>query len=214
MRRRPTEKSGKISDGGIREEDQQLLLTTLTMDLIVGRLSPQLEHAASTACQRRGLRYSDSYRSCAENIGRFDIFNLATLDIFHEHIFRLDGLPNTEGSIAKTRFRNLPFYVFDIWLPVDFEPTPDPEISEGTMRIPLLSCQGLLRDLEEIRKRSHMSLGSKPEGYDCMRENPAEFYRSKITLSDNSMMVQWVWMGLRDAAELALNDSAPLLAVE
>ena len=47
-----------------------------------------------------------------------------------------------------------------------------------------------------------------------MRENPAEFYRSKITLSDNSMMVQWVWMGLRDAAELALNDSAPLLAVE
>src|SRR5438876_12149686 len=101
------------------------------MELTVGRLLPHLEVAASSALRQRGLTYPENWRSCPKNLLSLDIFNLATLDVFHRHVFQLDDLPNGEESIGKTRFHHLPFYVLDIWVPLDFEPTPEPERNDG-----------------------------------------------------------------------------------
>lgn len=184
------------------------------MNLIVGRLDARLERAAAVAFQDRGITFPEHWRTCPKGMATFDIYNLATLNVFHEHIFLLDGLPNVGESIARTRFRHLPFHVFDVWLPADFQPTPDPEIRDGEWQVPLLSCQGLLRDLELIKHSSDVGLGSTPEGYDLMRESPREFYRSKISLKDKNTMIQWIWRGLYDAAQLAVDQSVPLLAAE
>jgi hypothetical protein len=51
------------------------------------------------------------------------------------------------------------------------------------------------------------------QGYDLMRSNPKEFYRSRIHL-DEASIIRWIWKGLHEAAELSLANSAPILAAE
>jgi hypothetical protein len=56
-------------------------------------------------------------------------------------------------------------------------------------------------------------LGDVPIGYELMRSNPKEFYKSKITL-DNTTLMRWIWKGLHDAAELSIANSVPVFAAE
>jgi hypothetical protein len=79
----------------------------------------------------------------------------------------------------------------NVWLPFDFEPTPQPEISDGHWPVPLLSSHRLLSELNEIQRLSDLGLGNLPTGYEVMRSNPKEFYRSKIKL-DNTTLMQWI----------------------
>jgi hypothetical protein len=173
------------------------------MDLLVGRLVPPFDEAAASAFGRRGLRYAPEWHTCAENIARIDIFNLASVNEFLGYASR----------IQEKKFKQLPFCVYNVWLPVDFEPTPQPEISDGHWPVPLLSSYRLLIELHEIQRLSALDFGKEPSGYDLMRSNLKAFYRSKITL-DNTTLMRWIWRGLHDAAELSIANSVPILAAE
>jgi hypothetical protein len=65
-----------------------------------------------------------------------------------------------------------------------------------------------------VQKRSKLKLGAAPKGYDKMRENYRAFFRSNFELSDKNAVIQWVWLGLRDAAQLGLDHSAPVFGAE
>jgi hypothetical protein len=60
---------------------------------------------------------------------------------------------------------------------------------------------------------SDLGLGNVPSGYELMRSNAKEFYRSRVTL-DNTTLMRWIWRGLHDAAELSIANSAPVFAAE
>jgi hypothetical protein len=67
--------------------------------------------------------------------------------------------------------------------------------------------------LNEIQRLSDLGLGNVPSSYELMRSDPKEFYRSKITL-DNTTLMRWIWRGLHDAAELSISNSVPVFAAE
>ena len=183
------------------------------MDLLVGRLVPPFDEAAASAFGRRGLLYAPEWHTCAENIARIDIFNLASVNEFLEYAKRLENLLDGTSRTQDKKFRQLPWYVYDVWLPFDFEPTPQPEMSDGHWPVPLLSSHRLRSELNEIQRLSDLGLGNVPTGYELMRSNPKEFYRSNITL-DNTTLMQWIWRGLHDAAELSIANSVPVFAAE
>ena len=174
---------------------------------MIGRLISPFGEAAVTAFDRRGMRYPPEWSNCAENIARIDIFNLASVNVFLEHARKIADLS------AGMKFRHLPTHIYDVWLPSDFEPTTEPEISDGHWPVPLLSSVRLLTELDEMRRFSHLDFVNVPSTYELMRNNPREFYRLDIRLDENAV-TQWIWFGLRDAAELSLRNSAPVLAAE
>ena len=114
---------------------------------------------------------------------------------------------------AGAKFRHLPTHAYDVWVPFDFEPTAEPEISDGHWPVPLLSSIRLLAELDQVRGLSPLDFGNVASSYELMRNKPREFYGSNIRL-DNNAVTQWIWYGLREAAELSVRNSAPMLAVE
>jgi hypothetical protein len=174
------------------------------MDLEVGKLDARFEEAATHALQPRGLIYSAEWRGCPPRIASFDILNLASVCAFLEYVA---SLPGTKGYV------HMPTHSFDIWLPIDFEPTAEPELSDEGWPVPLLSSYRLLKELEEIQRIASLKLGDAPAGYDLMRSNPREFYKSDVTL-DETAMLQWIWKGLYDTAEMSIARSAPVFAAE
>jgi hypothetical protein len=177
------------------------------MDLLIGRLISPFAEAAANAFERRGVRYPPEWSNGPENLARIDIFNLASVNVFLEHARKIaDQSPGTT-------FRHFPTHVYDVWLPFDFEPTTEPEISDGHWPVPLLSSIRLLAELDQMRRLSHLDFGKVPSSYELMRNNPREFYKSKIRLDEN-VVTQWIWYGLREAAELSLCNSAPVLGAE
>jgi hypothetical protein len=171
------------------------------MDLLIGRLISPFAEASASAFARRGFTYAPEWNRCGDNIARIDIFNLASVDIFLNYASRV------------TKFKHLPTHIYDVWLPFDFEPTIQPEISDGHWPVPLLSSIGLAAELDEIRRLADLDFGEALGGYELMRNNPREFYRSEIKLDEN-VLIRWIWTGLREAAELSVRNSAPVLAAE
>ena len=176
------------------------------MDLLIGRLISPFAEAASSAFERRGVRYRPEWSNCPENIARIDIFNLASVNVFLEHARKI-------ALSASMKFRHFPTHIYDVWPPSDFQPTTEPEISDGYWPVPLLSSIRLLTELDQMRRLSHLDFGKVPSTYELMRNNPREFYKSDIKLDENAL-TQWIWFGLREAAELSLRNSAPMLAAE
>jgi len=64
-----------------------------------------------------------------------------------------------------------------------------------------------------MRRLSSLDFGNMPSGYELMRNNPREFYRSDTRLDENAV-IQRIWYGLREAAELSIRNSAPVFTAE
>lgn len=179
-------------------------------NLKVGRLSEKYEKAAAEAMKRLSASDSELWRSFAGQPTDISLFNLATVCLFTDHVAKLEGFADSGAAMDRTRFRHLPWWQTSIWLPVDFQPPQDPAMDIGGWPIFLGSCQALLSELAEVQKISAMNLGAIPEGYAKMRNDYKSFMRSDFTLSDERSLIQWVWRGLHDGAELAMS-GAPLM---
>ena len=128
------------------------------MDLVIGRLISPFGEAAATAFDRRGMSYSPEWSNCSENIARIDIFNLASVNVFLERARKI------ADPSAGTKFRHLPTHIYDVWLPSDFEPTTEPEISDGHWPVPLLSSIRLLTELDVCCANFHSGLNAMTDG--------------------------------------------------
>jgi hypothetical protein len=67
------------------------------------------------------------------------------------------------------------------------------------------SCMALLRELRELQELS--------QGYEEMRADIRRFYSSNATLQlADADCVRWVWLALRDGAEMAIKENMALWA--
>jgi hypothetical protein len=184
------------------------------MDLDIGRLPEEMHKGAVAALQRLRVIDASGWQETSEQMATISLLNLASVCCFTDHVARLESFADSAEALEHTRFRHLPWWETSIWLPVTFQPPSEPAMKIDGWPVFLGSGQGLLSDLAEIRRLSDMSLGETPDGYDKMRADYGAFMRSRFELSDNRSVIQWVWRGLHDGAQLALSRSAPMLGVE
>jgi hypothetical protein len=159
-------------------------------------------------------------RVSTENLGWIDappeiaeltLLNLATVVLFLDYVAKLEGFEDSTRGEDRSRFRHLPWCVDCIWLPIRFAEPKVPLMKDRGFPVFLGSCQTLLDELQEIRSISKIALGDAPSGYDFMRSDFKAFYRSKFELEDEAAMTQWVWRGLYDGVQTAIEHSAPLI---
>jgi hypothetical protein len=78
--------------------------------------------------------------------------NVAALDLFKSYAAQLEGFTGPDAT-DKTTYRNLPWWLQSVWLPIEFDPPKDLASDEGD---PLFggSCVQLLSELAEIASLS------------------------------------------------------------
>jgi len=138
--------------------------------------------------------------------------NVASVFEFLRHVVQCEGVADEAagfraGETGKSRYGNMPWWEHSIWLPVELRSgnlQADPTIFVG-------SCVALLRELRDLQDRSPLRLGSAPPGYQEMRADIRQFYRSTNDLHlTEEDCVRWVWLVLRDGAELAMTQNTAL----
>ncbi len=131
------------------------------------------------------------------------LLNLATLVFFTNYVLQLQGL--TDRKRSRSRFKNLPEWETNVWLPtpLDFRP-PDPR-DRGIF---IGSALDLRDELDEIRRLSDLGLGELPPGYEDMRAGHA--LPVSFKLAEDRDCIRWVWRGLWDGADLAVRNTAPM----
>jgi len=182
------------------------------MDLEIGRLDQELEDSVAAGLERIGVPASADWRRPVHST-TISLLNLASVCLFTDYVARLEGFANSAAALGHTRFQHLPLWQMSIWLPVLFQPPREPTISTEGWPVFLGSCQCLLAELAEIQQLSEMELGATPDGYEAMRADYIAFVRSGFALRDDRSIIQWIWRGLHDGAELAIRDSVPLLGM-
>lgn len=182
------------------------------MDLTVGKLPDDLEKSASAAIKSLGIVSSDAWRHCGTDLATISLFKLSSVVLFLRHVAKLESLDNTIDPVDQTRFRQLPWWEQSIWLPIPFDRPLNPEMQSDLWPTFLGSSQRLLADLAEVRTLSDAELGVTPPHYELMRRDDPQFWQTDLQLTEYNV-IQWVWKGLSDAAELSVRESAPILAL-
>jgi hypothetical protein len=184
------------------------------MDLTIGKLPEEMQKGAIAALARLRVSDTKAWQQAPEDIATISLLKLASVVLFTDHVAKLEGFADSTVALEQTRFRNLPWWQMSVWLPIAFQPPPEPAMKSGGWPVFLGSCQGLLADLAEIQKLSDCSLGATPDGYEMMRADVDAFMWSPFELSDDRSVIQWVWKGLHDSAELAISRLSPILGME
>ena len=173
------------------------------MDLYIGRLDEDTEEEVAEAAPDIGT----AWRVSAAEIGCINLLNLASVVAFLAHATELEGLDGVATGATDSRFKNLPWWEFCVWLPVELGPARLELLSDSAL---LGSAYALRRELDELRALSPLHLGTIPRGYAEMRADGLRFARTEFATDDVTATIQWVWLGLRDAAGLAIEHTAPI----
>jgi hypothetical protein len=176
-------------------------------DLSVGKLEADLEASVSTALLRLGVGHDGAWQHCPKNLATIGLFNLASIVLFNHHVAELEGIADKGRALLQTRFVNLPWWIYSIWLPIDFDPPREPALPDSVF---LGSSLHLLNELAEIRELSSLSLGTTPPGYARMRSDYATWFSSGSDLVGDQAIIQWIWKGLDEAARISIEESAPI----
>jgi hypothetical protein len=114
------------------------------------------------------------------------------------------------GADGKLKWKNLPWWDNSLWLPREFG---NPGGLDDVPTFFIGSCQGLVAELDELKRISALRLGEVPTAYSDMRKDFLQFVRSdrELDLSAEDG-IRWVWRALREGAELAIAQDAALWA--
>ncbi len=185
----------------------------MASDLFVGRLDEFDAVQVESVAKRLGIGVSAAWRDCANGIASISVMNVASLSLFNQYAAGLEGLAGAD-AMGRTRFLNLPWWLASLWLPLSFEPLREPLSRDDPVFVG--SCQQLLAELTEIRRLSTLDLGSVPDEYHVMRANYAEWWKGLLDPNhaqepySEADTIRWIWRGLHDGAQLAVQHDAPL----
>ena len=193
----------------------------MSADLVLGELDASLEqHVGRIAKRIRLGGYSSFAGRSAGILGSpsgiepaitISVINAASLDLFNSYAARLEGFTGPD-AMDKTTYRNLPWWLQSVWLPIEFDPPQDLASDEDD---PLFvgSCAKLLSELAEIRNKSDLELGTVPDSYHAMRSDYGTWFRSAVgrdhVLSERDT-IRWIWRSLHDGAEISKQERVPM----
>lgn len=187
----------------------------MAKDLIVGSAGLQgFENSIAKFLKARGLRADIAvWLGGKETVAEISCLNGAAILEFLQQAARLEGYDDEDEGVAageagELNSKNLPWSDNSLWLPVEFD-NPGGLDDDPTFFIG--SCRSLITELDGIQKRSSMQLGQTVPGYSDMRADFLKFIRSNAVLDlSPEDRVRWVWQALRDGAEIAVRNNAPL----
>jgi len=177
--------------------------------LSIGRLPGAIQTAVDVRLKELNLPVDPRWRKRAD-VTEISLFNLTSVVLFTDHVAELEGI-SSENKMQETRFRQLPWWMTSIWIPGEFSPLEQPAVQMGDWPVFLGTCEALRNELMEIQKLSDMDLGYVPDGYNVMRADFKSFMRSSFSIRDEREIIQWVWYGLFEGAELGVSGAALML---
>ena len=195
----------------------------MSADLVVGELDASLEEHvrriaklislegyALLAGRPAGIVGSPSRIESAGFIS-ISVINAASLDLFNSYAARLEGFTGAD-AIDKTTYRNLPWWIQSVWLPIEFDPPKD-LASDADDPLFVGSCVKLLSELAEIRNKSDLELGTVSDSYHVMRSDYGTWFRGAVDRDDvlsESDTIRWIWRSLHDGAEISKQKRVPM----
>jgi hypothetical protein len=190
----------------------------MAKDLVVGPADlSHLEKAIAAHLTGLGVKH-DLEKWLAAERGETTIWclNSASVVEFLRHVVRCEGYSDERtgfaaGENGNSKYGNMPWWDESVWLPVELEPGT---LEDGPFFVG--SCTALLRELRDLQDISQIQLGSAPAGYEEMRADIRKFYRSILSGAtfqlNDADCVRWIWLALRDGAELAIKENTVLYA--
>jgi hypothetical protein len=188
----------------------------MAKDLIVGSAGLEgLEDPLRAHFAGRGVKNDlREWLVAEENSATISCLNGASVVAFLRHVVRCEGHSDefaglTARENGESQYKNMPWWDNSVWLPAEISPgnlEDDPTVFIG-------SCVALLGELRKLQEVSQLQLGIAPEGYEKMRADIRQFYRSETAFQlDDEDCVRWIWLALRDGAELAIRQNTLLWA--
>jgi hypothetical protein len=156
----------------------------------------------------------EAWLAAEEDSGTICCLNSESVVAFLRHVVRCEGHSDefagfAAGESGESKYKNMPWWDNSVWLPAEVGPGN----LEDDSTVFIGSCVALLRELRELQEVSPLQLGVAPAGYDEMRADIRKFYRSEPTFQlDDVDCVRWIWLGLRDGAEMAIKQNTVLWA--
>jgi hypothetical protein len=189
----------------------------LGKDLIVGSAGLLgLEESMAAHLAGLSVEYDlEDWLAADDSAATISCLNSASVVAFLRHVVHCEGHSDeltgfAAGESGKSKFRNMPWWDNSIWLPVELEHSGNLK-DDATVFVG--SCKALLRELRELQEVSQLQLGASPEGYEEMRTDIRRFYSSNATIQlTDADCVRWVWLALRDGAEMAIKEKTVLWA--
>jgi hypothetical protein len=189
----------------------------MAKDLMVGSAGLLgCEESIASFLLPRGLEIElSTWLRRPDTIAEISCLNGATVVEFLRHAVRLEGYADENAGLAagadgKLKWKNLPWWDNSLWLPREFG---NPGGLDDVPTFFIGSCQGLVAELDELKRISALRLGEVPTAYSDMRKDFLQFVRSdrELDLSAEDG-IRWVWRALREGAELAIAQDAALWA--
>jgi hypothetical protein len=144
-----------------------------------------------------------------DNIAVIDPLNIASMEVFMQHAAKLEGLIDTSGAGEGSKWPNLPYWMYSIWLPI--EPAAKPIVQQvGGMPTLIGTAKGLIANLLEVQKSSNLKLGVFPKNFDLMLNDIKKFHSIADLGLNEADTIRWVWLSLMKGAELSLENHKPL----
>lgn len=184
------------------------------MWLWVGRLHQEHEAPARAYLQSQATIWQQQWSDCSEEIAVFELFNFASLDLFLRHAADLAGFAGQDQLLARDYFPNLPWFMFDVWLPAPLVPSQNPPLASSHWPIFIGSAPGLVADLAKMKSLSHLALGTAPSLYAAMRRDFDHFQKTRTKIENYDDVIRWIWLGLHDGATLAMQCNTPMFAAD
>lgn len=187
----------------------------MAKDLIIGSAGLKgFEESVSIYLRTKKLEINaKAWSSKPDTIATISCLNGASVMELLRHAVQLAGYSVEDEGLAagadgKTVHRNFPWWDNSLWLPVRFD-NPSGLLVDPTFFVG--SCLRLIEELDDMKKISPLMLGEVGPEYALMRSDFQKFARGDIQLNlTTEDSVRWVWRALRDGAEIAIAENAPL----
>jgi hypothetical protein len=186
----------------------------MASDLAIGLLDAETEKHVARICSRIGLKgwpNPDSQPDPMSGTTLISLLNDASFDLFNNYAAGLEGFSGPEAMV-ETSFRNLPWWLQSVWLPIEFDPPSDLASDEGDPTFVGSSIR-LARELTTIKTMSSLDFGAIPSSYMEMRKNYRSWFRATLDhrnpLSQDET-IRWIWNALSEAAQMSIESKVPV----
>jgi len=178
----------------------------MSSDLIIQPLFPDEWEYVAEICKVRGVEVPERYCGETDDYLLISLFNLASIGCFIDYAASIEGL-QPQDAMDKTSFRNLPWWIEQYWLPLDFEaPIVRNHMAVG-------SSIRLLEELERIKAMSAIDIAALPRGYADMRTDYTSWFNAPATdderLSDDDVL-RWIWNAFHESARISIEEQVPI----